>query len=78
MTETTTLRTTTAADMSRSDETPFGVAKWTAKITPKPSSPTDPRTAFAASMEIIEEMALTATGDDAETPSWSRKSVTPA
>lgn len=67
VTETTTLRTTTAADMSRSDETPFGVAKWTAKINTETKQSTDPRTAFAASMEIIEEMALTATGDDAET-----------
>lgn len=67
VTETTTLKTTTAAEMSRSNETPFGVAKWTAKVNTETKQSTAPRTSFAASMEIIETMALNAVGDDAET-----------
>ena len=65
-TETPTLRTTTAAEMYRADESPFGLAKWTAKITTETKQTTAARTTFVASMEIIETMALNAVGDDAE------------
>lgn len=65
-TETTTLRTTTEAEMYRADESPFGLAKWTAKITTETKQSTAARTTFAASMEIVETMALNAVGDDAE------------
>ena len=65
-TETTTLRTTTEAEMYRAEESPFGLAKWTAKITTETKQSTAARTTFAASMEIVETMALTAVGDDAE------------
>lgn len=67
ITETTTLRTTSAAEMSRSNETPFGVAKWSAKVNTETKQSTAPRTNFTASMEIVETMALNASGDDAET-----------
>ncbi len=66
ITETPTLRTTTEAEMYRSDETPFGLAKWTAKINTETKQSTAARTTFKASMEIIETMALNAVGDDAE------------
>ncbi len=65
-TETPTLRTTTEAEMYRADESPFGLAKWTAKINTETKQSTAARTTFAASMEIIETMALNAVGDDAE------------
>ena len=65
-TETPTLRTTTEAEMYRADESPFGLAKWTAKITTETKQTTAARTTFVASMEIIETMALNAVGDDAE------------
>lgn len=65
-TETPTLRTTTEAEMYRADESPFGLAKWTAKITTETKQSTAARTTFVPSMEIIETMALTTVGDDAE------------
>ncbi len=64
--ETPTLRTTTAAEMYRSDESPFGLAKWTAKINTETKQSTAARTTFVASMEIVETMALNAVGEDAE------------
>ena len=64
--ETPTLRTTTATEMYRSDEAPFGLAKWTAKINTESKQSTAARTTFIASTEIIETMSLNAVGDDAE------------
>lgn len=65
--ETPTLRTTTTAEMYRADESPFGLAKWTAKVNTETKQSTAKRTAFIPAMEIIETMALNAVGDDAET-----------
>lgn len=65
--ETPSLRTTTSADMYRSDETPFGVVKWTAKVSTETKQTTSPRTSFTPSMEIEEIMALAEVGEDAET-----------
>ena len=67
VTETPTLRTTTATEMHRADDSPFGVAKWTAKINTETKQSTGARTTFAPSTEITETMALNAVGDDAET-----------
>ncbi len=65
--ETATLRTTSTGEFYRSEETPFGVAKWTAKVVTEKKESTAARTEFAASEEITETMLLNAVGDDAET-----------
>ena len=65
--ETPTLRTTTVAELYRSEEAPFGVAKWTAKVNTETKQSTAPRTTFVAASEIIEDMSLSEVGTDAET-----------
>ena len=65
--ETPTLRTTTVGEMYRSDESPFGLAKWTAKVNTETKQSTAARTNFLPSTEIIEEMSLVEVGEDAET-----------
>jgi hypothetical protein len=65
--ETPTLRTTTVAEMFRSDEAPFGVAKWTAKVNTETKQSTAPRSTFVAATEITEDMSLVEVGGDAET-----------
>ena len=64
--ETSTLRTTTAAEMYRADEAPFGLAKWNAKVNTESKQSTAARATFVPSMEIVETMSLNAVGDDAE------------
>ncbi len=65
--ETPTLRTTTVAEMYRSDEAPFGVVKWTAKVNTETKQSTAPRTTFVAATEIVEDMSLSEVGSEAET-----------
>jgi len=65
--ETPILRTTTVGEMYRSDESPFGLAKWTAKVNTETKQSTSARTNFIPSLEIIEEMSLVEVGEDAET-----------
>ncbi len=66
ITETPTLRTTTAAEIYRSEEAPFGIAKWTAKVNTETKQSTAPRTTFIPATEIVEEMSLSEVGSDAE------------
>ncbi len=56
-TESTTRRTVNSAEVFRSDNVPFGVAKWTAKTTTEEKPATAVRTEFVVTNEITEEMS---------------------
>ncbi|MCA9080134.1 MAG: hypothetical protein KDA58_06215 [Planctomycetaceae bacterium] len=65
-TESTSYRSTSTAELYRSTEIPFGVAKWTATTAIEEKGTTDPRSAFTPTITIKEEMQAAATGGDAE------------
>ncbi|MEW4529443.1 hypothetical protein [Maioricimonas sp. JC845] len=57
-TETLTSRTTTSCEMWRSDNAPFGVVKWIARVKLEKKNSTEPRSSFRESNESVEEMSL--------------------
>lgn len=58
-------RSVQEAQLWRSDDAPFGLARWTAKIQREIKEPTEPRTAFKRSSEITVEMDAVAVGTNA-------------
>lgn len=64
--ETSSTRSTSTCDVSRSEAIPFGVVKWTAKITIEIKGTTDPRTEFKESVILTEDMQAVSIGTDAE------------
>jgi hypothetical protein len=56
-TESPTRRSTNSAEIFRSDNVPFGIAKWTAKTTTEEKPGTAARTDFVVTNEITEEMS---------------------
>lgn len=64
--ETPTFRSSNSAEIVRSDELPFGVAKWTATTRTEEKGSTDPRSEFRETGSISEELQAVATGDGAE------------
>jgi hypothetical protein len=56
-TESTTRRTSNSAEVFRSDNVPFGVAKWTAKTVTEEKPGTAARSEYAVTNEIVEEMS---------------------
>jgi len=56
-TESPTRRTTNSAEIFRSDNVPFGIAKWTAKTTTEEKPGTAARSEFTVTNEIVEEMS---------------------
>lgn len=58
-------RSVQEAQLWRSDDAPFGLAKWTAKIVREVKEPIEPRSAFKRATEINVEMEAVAVGQDA-------------
>ncbi|QDT52265.1 hypothetical protein Pan44_02740 [Caulifigura coniformis] len=56
-TESPTRRSTNSAEIYRSENIPFGIAKWTAKTTTEEKPGTAPRSEFTVTNEIVEEMS---------------------
>jgi hypothetical protein len=50
-------RVTNSAEIYRSEEIPFGVAKWTARTVVEEKPTTAPRSEFAVTSEIVEELS---------------------
>ena len=66
VTETAGYRSMNRADLYRSDELPFGVAKWSATTAVEEKGTTDPRSAFVPTITIKEEMQAAEVGGNAE------------
>jgi hypothetical protein len=66
MAESPSIRTTSSAEIFRSDELPFGVAKWVVKTVTAEKPPTAARSEFATSNEIVEELQALEVFDGAE------------
>ena len=64
--ETPVKRSTNSCELFRSDEVPFGVAKWTATSVSEKKGSTDPRSEFEPNVTIKEELQAVSIGRDAE------------
>lgn len=67
MMESRTTRSTSEAQMWRSDEVPFGLAKWIVRDLREEKHPTQSRDLFRETMEVTVEMAAAEIGTGAET-----------
>lgn len=65
-TETPTYRSVSTADLFRSPEMPFGVAKWTASVVTSEKGSTEPRSEYKETVSVKEELQAVAVGADAE------------
>jgi len=64
--ETAVERSTNSCELYRSDETPFGVVKWTATTKKEQKGSVDPRSEFSESAIIREELQAVSIGENAE------------
>ena len=64
--ETTSRRSSNSCDLYRSDEIPFGVARWEATTTAETKGTIDLRSAFEEAVVLKESMQAVSTGTDAE------------
>lgn len=64
--ETPVYRSKSSAELFRSDEMPFGIAKWTATVVTEQKGSTDPRSEYKETATIREELQAVAVGDNAE------------
>lgn len=64
--ETAVERSTNSCELFRSDETPFGLVKWTATTKKEQKGSVDPRSEFSESAIVREEMQAVSIGENAE------------
>jgi hypothetical protein len=64
--ESSTTRSVHEAQLWRSENVPFGLAKWIVKIHQEQKAANEPRSAFRPAVDVSEEMKAQATGTDAK------------